>query len=356
VAVGHALGLAACASDFADPYLVLEHRLLAARTEVIAPLVPEEDTTLPPRVQVMPLETVQIQLFAVGPEGALAPEDVDPIWIACELFSGRGPFACIQEAFPTELSDIPECPTSVEPEPQEREGPCLMGRTGVPEYVVPLTPGFFAGAEVEVTIIASSPGGTSTDECARELLAGETNVPNDCLYGVQRISLGPIGRFVAIAESMGVELDFEPEGIDPNEEPDRHLDIDSVEVQTLDQEGKPVGDPVDVARGGEVTARRGQTLEISITLPPEQLQTYRIPVNNGASFEDREEGYEGTWLRTWGEVEADEYGTERPAEWKLAPGEDDEEDPPGNTPHVYLVARDTRLGVDWWWFSVALAD
>ena len=118
----------------------------------------------------------------------------------------------------------------------------------------------------------------------------------------------------------------------------------------------PVGDSVDVARGDQVTARRGYTLEISIDLPPEQLQAYRIPINNGASFQDREEGYEGDWLRTWGEVEANEYDAEHPTEWKLEPGEDDDEDPPGGTPHVYLVARDTRLGVDWWWFSVALED
>lgn len=355
------LCLAGCA-DLPDRQLVIEHRVVAAQVEVTVPLDPDE-LLVPSRNQVLPLETARITPFVVTPEGAVDPSELDPMWIACELLPGGGPFACLQAAMPLAPEDLPECITVTVEDlaagPPEVPSPCLLSRDGVAELAVPPSQGVLAGADYELVLVGSTPQGTSTQQCATELLAAEANTPDDCVYGVQLVSVGPKALLFSLAEQFGVDLgDIEvpsPEDID---DPDRNPRITSFQVSVVDDNGDELVPPRDVAMGEQITARRGDILRIDTTSPAADLQPFRIPINNGDSFEQREEAFVGDWFRTWGEqlspASADPTSFN---EWTLRAGGQDESDlPPGGLAHMFYVVRDTRGGVAWWWFSVEVME
>jgi hypothetical protein len=350
-----------CAMDLPDERLIISHRVLAIRTAVTMPLVqdPELDADRP-KAQALPFETVGLTPFIVNQDGAVDPDSLDVLWLACELTPGQGLFACLSDSFPTTLAKIPDCevPNIAElggDALPELVSPCLIAREGTPEYVVPLSANVFVGGAIELTMIAGVPDGTSTDECAKQLLDDEYDLPNDCLYAVQRLSVGPVELLVQLAADFGVEIP----GIeipDPQDipEPDRNPRITEVRVGMIDAEGMQVGDAFIVPSGGVFSAPLGATLQIEIDSPEEDLQTFLIPVNNGESYEERSEAYQGDWYRTWGEFLSG--SSDDPMSynlWTLVQGEQDEtEAPPGDRARLYYAVRDGRQGVNWFWFEV----
>jgi hypothetical protein len=353
-----------CADELPDEALIIAPRILAVRTSVVAPIAPDDD--FPDgvtRTQALPLETVAIEPFIVGPDGPIDPDDVDPVWIACELPPGLGLFSCISNSFPIALGDIPDCPEvdpmGIDPEAiPEPVSPCIIAWEGSPEYTVPLSNNVFIGGAIELTMIAGVPtgtDGTSTQECADELLGDEYQLPDDCLFAVQRISLGPIGRMLLLLDEFGIELDgFDPPDPEDVPEADFNPQITAFTFETLDENGEPEGDSVDVGLGEAIAAELGDRIRIEVSSPEEHLQTYPIPVNNGESTEDRDEAYQGSWYRTWGDLlsgssdDPDSFN-----EWQLfQDSQDDEETPPADRAFMYYVVRDGRQGVDWWWFEV----
>lgn len=360
IPVALALG---CATDLPEQGLIIDTRVLAIKTTVTTPLIPDPADADTPKAQALPFETVTIEPFVVTPTGPIEPDSIDPVWIACELAAGQGLFACIQAAMPLTLDELPEC---VAPSFMDLEGasalpepvsPCSIGRTGVPEYTVPLSANVFIGGAIELTMIAGSPTGTSTDDCARELLAGEYELPNDCIYAVQRLSVGPIEQLLALANTFGVPLEgFEVPDPEDIPESDRHPRITEVRVNLLDAQGEPASESIPVGLGELVQVPLGVAIRVDVVSPAEDLQVFPVAINNGESFEDRDEAYEGRWYRTWGTLLAN--GSDDPEsynEWTFLPGAQDPRDepaPPDDRARLYYVVRDGRQGVDWFWFEV----
>jgi hypothetical protein len=355
------LATVGCAMDLPDERLIISHRVLAIRTAVTMPLVPDPELDADrPKAQALPFETVELTPFIVNQDGIVDPDGLDVVWLACELTPGQGLFACVSESFPTTLAEIPDCEipdiTQLSGEElPELVSPCLIAREGTPEYVVPLSANVFVGGSIELTMIAGVPGGTSTDECAKQLLADEYDLPNDCLYAVQRLNVGPVELLVQLAAEFGVEIPGievpEPEDVP---EPDRNPRITEIRVGAIDAEGMQLGNAQIVSSGDVFSAPLGTTLQIEVDSPEEDLQTFLIPVNNGESYEERSEAYQGDWYRTWGEFLSG--SSDDPMsynQWTLVQGEQDEtETPPGDRARLYYSVRDGRQGVNWFWFEV----
>ncbi|PRQ04566.1 hypothetical protein ENSA5_06900 [Enhygromyxa salina] len=357
--------LGACAVDLPDPRIIISHRVLAIRTEVTTSLAPAPELDADrPKAEALPFETVEITPFIVNEDGEVDPESLDIVWLACELTPGQGLFACLQSAMPLTLDEIPEC---AEPsfsdlmaeELPEPESPCLIAREGTPEYTVPLSANVFVGGAIELTMIAGVPGGTPTDTCAAELLRDEYDLPDDCLYAVQRLNLGPVELLLSIAANLGFEIPgFEVPAPEDIPEPDRHMRISEVRVGVINKDGEQVGDAFIVEPGDVFAAPRESTLQIEIDSPEEDLQSFLIPVNNGETYETRDEAYQGDWYRTWGEFLS---GTSDDPmsynQWTLTQGEQDETElQPGDRARVYYVVRDGRQGVNWFWFEVEVTE
>ena len=60
------LGSSACGMELPEEGLIIDTRVLAIRTEVTAPLAPEEDPEAAPRAQALPLEFLQ-RFAVIGP-------------------------------------------------------------------------------------------------------------------------------------------------------------------------------------------------------------------------------------------------------------------------------------------------
>lgn len=360
------LSLSGCALDLPDPRLVIKHRVLAIQTAVTVPLIPDPDPqvdALTPKAQALPFETVEITPFIVNPEGPVDPDSLDMLWIACELTPGQGLFACLQAAMPLTVDELPECsePSLADlmvDELPESESPCLIAREGSPEYVVPLSANAFIGGSIELTMIAGIPNGTPTDTCAAEVLRGDHDLSDDCLVAVQRLSLGPIEQLAIVAESFGVELPgFEAPDPDDVPEPDRNPQITEIRVGIV-ADGEQIGNAAIIESGDVVSVPREAILQVEVDSPEANLQTYAIPVNNGESFEARDETYQGDWYRTWGTLlsgTSDDPSSYN--QWTLSQGEQDEEQtPPGDRALIYYVVRDGRQGVNWMWFELQVGE
>jgi hypothetical protein len=364
------LVLGACASDLPEAGLIISHRVLAIRTAVTTPLTPDPELDGDrPKAQALPFETVEITPFIVNPEGEVDPDSLDVIWLACQLTPGQGLFSCLSSSFPTTLADIPECeiPSFSDlsgEELPEPISPCLIAREGTPEYVVPLSANVFVGGAVELTMIAGVPGGTSTDTCASEILGGAFDLPDDCLFAVQRLSLGPIEQLVLLAAEFGVEIPG-VELPEPDEvpEPDRNPRISEIRFGIVNTDGEQVGDAFVIQSGDLVSAPIGATVQVEVDSPEDDLQVFQIPVNNGESFEDRDEAYQGDWYRTWGTLLSG--SSDDPMsynQWQLEPGEqdvqpgEDGELVVGDRVRMFYTVRDGRQGVNWFWFELELGE
>jgi hypothetical protein len=358
-------GVVGCAMDLPDERLIISYRTLAIRTAVTTSLLPDAELDADrPKAQALPFETVELTPFIVNQDGNVDPDSLDVVWLACELTPGQGLFGCVSAVFPIALAEIPDCEV---PDINQLSGgdlpelvsPCVIAREGSPEYVVPLSANVFVGGAIELTMIAGVPGGTSTDECAKQLLADEYDLPDDCLYAVQRLSVGPVELLVQLAADFGVEIPGielpDPEDVP---EPDRNPRITEIRVGVIDEEGMQVGDAFVVPSGGVFSAPLGSTLQVEVDSPEEDLQTFLIPVNNGESYEERSEAYQGDWYRTWGDFLS---GTSDDPmsynQWMLVQGEQDETEMPlNNRARLYYVVRDGRQGVNWFWIEVEVTE
>lgn len=359
----------ACGGDLPVSERIASTRVLALRSEVLTPLTPE-DPELGLRCEVLPFERVRLTPWVVTPEGPLdlAGPDFDPLWIACNLGPGQGLFACLKAALPLKLADIPECPVpsvaDLDPAVNslpEPPSPCILpadgSDDGVQDFTVPLASALLIGGDLEVTMISKSAGSPDTADCAEVLLANASELPNDCLYAVQRVSVGPIERLLALAASFGVDLPPElGEAPPPDQIPDgdrnpRILDFSVVRVGA-DGESFDLGPQ---PRGAVLTANLGDTLKISTNVPAGDLQSFEVPINGGAGgSETQTETLDGGWFRSWGDLLANGSDDVMSInEWTLTPGNQDvEETPPNGRATLFYVLRDSRLGVDWWWISV----
>ena len=356
-----AIGGSACAEELPDPRMIESTRVLAVRTEVTVPLVPEEDD-IAVRCQALPLETVTLTPFVVDPQGPVDPDEIDPVWIACQMGPGEGLFGCIQNAFPVALEDIPAC---VPPDPMDLGGdeipeaisPCVIGRAGAPEFTVPFNSSILIGGDIEVTMIGSTPGGTSTDACAAKLLAGDHTVPDDCVLAVQRLELGPLERLLLLADQFGIDLGDFPVP-DPEDVPDgdRNPRVSRFQIAFVDDDGK-AGDLVDVGRGETIEAELGDTLRIETSVPEEDLQAYLLPLNENETVEEVET-LDGDYFRSFGSLFAGSIDDlESYTEWTLErEAADEPERPEDDQATLFLTLRDSRTGVDWWWFHVDIAE
>lgn len=346
--------MTACDGDLPDRYRVVERRIVAAR------LAADGDDT---RAEVLPEDVLTVEPMLVDPGGRIAPADVDGLWLACALLPGQAPFACMQQAMPIAPGDIPRCPT-LEPEPSWTDpapfpSPCVMPRQrdGTATLGVPPTPTLLASGALELTFIAGTAGGTSTEDCATELLRGEYDVPVDCLYGVHVAPIGPSHALVERAAQRGLalpEVPTPPEGADG---PDRNPRITRFDAAVRSPEDAR-GEPVAIARGDILEVRRGDILELETTSPAEDLQRYAVPVDGGAALDVATEAYEGRWFITWGELQSDvSLDPESINEWTIdAADDDDDAGPVDGLAHLTYVVRDGRSGVAWWWFSVRVVD
>jgi hypothetical protein len=359
----------ACGGDLPIKERIATTRMLALRSEVIAPLLPD-DPELGARCEALPFERVKLEPWIEGPLDLTGP-DFDPVYIACNLAPGRGLFGCLKEALPTRLADLPTCPVpsfaDLMGDPgalDDPPSPCILpddgSDDGVQEFVVPLASTLLIGGDLEVTMISRSPGSPTTSECAAPFLADESDLPDDCLYAVQRVGVGPTERLLSLAAMFGVQLPPEfGEAPDPEDIPDgdRNPRIQDFQVFLIhpDAEDEELGPQ---PRGAVIQAAQGDTLKIVTNAPEGDLQEYLVPVNGGAGgTETRTEIYDGSWYRSWGSLLAN--GSDDPMsmdDWTLERGAQDEtETAPGGQAFLYYVLRDGRLGVDWWWISVEVA-
>lgn len=362
-------GLAACGGDLPIAERIASTRVLALRSEVVVPLpgMPD-DPELGTRCEALPFEGVRLTPWIATPTGPLdlTGPDYDPVWIACNLGPGQGLFACLKAALPLELADIPTCPVPsfadlMAMDLPEPPSPCIIpadaSDDGKQDFTVPFASALLIGGDLEITLISQSPGSPSTAACAEPLLAGDSELPNDCLYVVQRVSVGPIERLLALAASFGVMLPpelGEPPPPDQIPDADRNPRILDFTVTRITAAGKPI-ELGALERGAVVQLELGDTLKISTNTPEADLQDFQVPVNGGAGgTQTQAEGLDGAWFRTWGTLLANGSDDIMSInEWTLSPGSQDEQDtPPDDRATLYYVLRDSRLGVDWWWISV----
>lgn len=363
--------LLGCGDPLPSSQRIASTRVLAVRSEVILPLLPEPDPSAAPRCEALPFETVRLTPFVVDTDGPFSPAELDPIWLACNLGPVDGLFACLKGAFPTELALIPECPPvsfdSIDPESgslPESPSPCRIPADATPDdgaqdLTVPLASTLLFGGDIELTMIGRSGDAPSAAECADRLLGGDSVLPVDCIYVVQRLSVGPIERLLALLVSFGAELPAGLEPPDPEAIPDgdRNPRITDFVVTIIQPDGttRELG-PLD--RGATVEAQLGDLLEIRTNAPAADLQPYLVPVNQGAGgYEERTETYRARWFRTWGVLlSGSSDDPESTNSWELLRGDQDEsERPPDDRATLFYVLRDSRQGVDWWWIHVTVA-
>ena len=362
----------ACGGELPIPERIVSTRVLAIRNEVITPLYPDPGPDLGVRCEALPFERVRLTPWVATPTGPLdlTGPDFDPLYIACNLGPGQGLFACLKDAVPTTLADIPECPvpsftdlgpTSMSlPDPPS---PCILPADptddGAQDFTIPFASALLIGGDLEITMISRSPGSPDTEACATALLANDTDLPNDCLYAVQRMPVGPSERLLLLAAEAGIMLPPElGEPPDPADIPDgdrnpRILDFSVLLVR--DGEGTELGPQL---RGAVIKTRPGDVLKITTNAPPTDLQDFLVPVNGGADgTQTQTESFDGSWFRSWGTLLAN--GSDDALsnnEWRMEMGpQDEDEAPQGARATLFYVLRDGRVGLDWWWISVEVA-
>ncbi|MCA9663404.1 MAG: hypothetical protein KC486_34050 [Myxococcales bacterium] len=372
VAVAAATGaaLAGCGDPLPSSQRIASTRVLAIKAEVTTPLFPESDPDAAVRCQALPFEGVRLTPFIVDPSGPIDPLTIEPVYIACNLQAIQGLFACLKGAVPTDFASLPVCPApsfaDLDPMADslpEPPSPCVLAPDasddGLQDLTIPFATSLLAGGDVEVTMIGHAPGGPSTRECADALLSGETDVPNDCIYAVQRVSVGPIEQLLSLVAMFGVELPPEfGEPPDPEDIPDgdRNPRIESFAAVILHPDGS-TEEIADLARGDTITAAADDIIQLTTVAPEGDLQFFPVAVNNGEDYEERQEDYSGRWFVSWGSllsgISDDPVSYN---EWELRPREDQEEPerPEGDVATLFYVLRDGRQGVDWWWLNLAL--
>ena len=393
-----ATSLVACGGDMPQRDEIISTRVLAMRVDVTEPLFPEAPE-LATRCEALPGETVRVTPFVVDAKGPIDVTSISPIWLACDARAGLDVFACLRKALPTSLAEIPECPapqlpptpdldeallpalaggaddrtrdptqglpradsfafaTRPDAPPPEPQSPCRIptSETGLADYAIPMTANALFGGSVEITMVGSNPGGTSSPACADALLGGDGKVPDDCLLAVQKVALGPEGLLLLLAQQLGIDLG-DIEVPDPADIPDadrnpRMVAFDMREVTEL-YRGEVIGPTLNVPYGADVGPIPVETFyRLRALARPDDLQSYPIVVNETDS-EDKVEYYQAQWFSSWGELSSNNSDDpESFTVWGLLEETPDQPDVPDDgEATLYYVLRDNRGGVDWWWF------
>ncbi len=366
LALAAGTGGLACAMDLPLQERIASTRPLAMRVDVVDPTADPEAAV---RNEALPLETIAITPLLVDPAGVLddarIEAEVQPVWLACPLQPIEGVFGCLSSRLPLALEDIEACPTVDLASLDLQSGnvpqvpvPCRIeaGTPARPQLQVPIHPNLLIGGDLEITMIGHVPGESSTEACAEAVLGQADELSASCIVASHRASVGPDSEILALASAFGIEGLGEVDVAAPPEPPapDTHPRILTFTVAITD-ENDEVLQTLEVARGDTVVVAPGQSLQIVTTTDEADLQTYYIAQDND-QFEETREFLNGSWFRTWGEllspVSDDPMSMNT---WTMVPGEQDEREPqrpPDDRATLYYVLRDSRQGVDWWWFSV----
>ena len=256
---------------------------------------------------------------------------------------------CLALAFPLTLAEIPDCPVQgleqlMGETLPESVSPCLIGRKGTPDYVVPLSAallddwlGSLDLTGIELTMIASIAAGTSADECATQILNGSAR-PQGCLHSTTYLDVGPLDSFMQIAADLGLDVpEIEASKVvSDGYGPVRNPRISEFRVTSIDDEH--IAETMILKRGEVIRAPLGARLNIEI----------EFDVAGDLNSFDSE-----GWYRTWGEFPVySEYAMGQ-NEWTIISGDQDEPStPPGGRAWLYYVVRDGWFGIDWFWFGV----
>src|SRR5690606_28202554 len=118
---------------------------------------------------------------------------------------------------------------------------------------------------LEITMISRGPGSPDTRICAEALLGKAADLPNSCIYGVTRVSVGPIEKLLALADTFGFALPPELREVpDPKDIPDgdRNPRIVSFKVTVLGPGEDDEVDHGELERGAEIEVKPGQVVHI----------------------------------------------------------------------------------------------
>lgn len=377
--------LAAC-NDLPEAAYIEYTRLLGIKVGVVASPLREINPADPrPFAQALPFETVQLREWVVTPQGPLPQGSLGGRWLACERIPQTGTGDClrgyIRKKDPV-LRNIQTCTTpkldglnnvrqaGQAPELPTRTPPCFLPANQRPsQFTVPVSLNMLLGASIEIWYFASLPGtGPGTATCISDLLGGNHQLNDNCLYGVTDLDLGPRTLMKELLDSAGIgpSTDTPPEPSEnqtpntpepPPQEGNRNPRIASV-AYTIEQDGAPVTATQVLKQGEIITAPIGSSLRLDVTLPESELQTFQVPVNDGERILVRTEEYDSTWFYTWGSLEG---GSDRPEvaveRWKLSTNTDNRQSDrnPGQNVYAYFAVRDERGGMDWYNVNVRLA-
>lgn len=357
-------GMIGCGMDLPLQERIESIRPLAVRSEVLG-----QPPGQPVRLEALPFERVGLVPFIVDDVAPFDPQEIralDPIWIRCTLQPIQGLFGCLSEALPLEPDALETCPevdpSTLDPSsdmPPASPSPCRLevDDPARPEFAVPLDFNLVIGGDLELTMVGHRGDDVDSSTCLERLLAESDDIPEDCLFVTQRVPVGPDFEIIRQAQMLGL-VDPDTFGPLPEEpvEPDAHPRIASFTVQVFDENDVAVTERRPVDRGETLRVQRGHRLAIETEAPEDDLQCYPIS-DGGNGFIEQCESYRGSWFRTWGEllspVSDDPLSRN---EWTMERGDqDDDELPPGDRATLYYVLRDTRQGVDWWWFDVEVS-
>ncbi len=320
----------------------------------------------PTHAEGFPFDTMRMTPFLVDPHGPLSPQtiaaEVEPRWYACNLGPGQGIGSCLLGELPMDPADVPDCPVPDlsdldldSGELPEAVSPCriVMGAPEAPEYTIPFDFNFLIGGDVEITMMGGTPG-QNPSRCETGYFQRRNDTPESCIFVTQRISVGPDTELQRFAQDFGLDISDTMLPEEP-EETDRNVDIVGARVTIMDENGDEIGER-SVAEGERITAPLGAELEVTITFPAEQLQTYLVPIDTDEGvreYDVREEKATGSWFRTWGQLAGE--GTQNAVavnRWRLEGDSDQGEEPEDARARLFYVVRDDRIGVDWFWFEV----
>jgi len=197
------LGVPACTPEPRPDWLIDAPRSLGLVQEVTQRGPYGTDTPSPSRTMVdtLPGDAFRLIPLIADATGPIPPEALDFAWYLC------GTEGCAYDS--TELLNAPACPPE---RPYNLAGKCWLGRG--PALETSLAPPAFAGAPVELGAVALAPtvlavGGAkrhaSPEECGARFL--EARDLESCIFMLRSVHLGPVKDLVAIARTMGVEVE-----------------------------------------------------------------------------------------------------------------------------------------------------
>jgi hypothetical protein len=272
--------LAGCSAPEPSPWWLVEHiEPLALRLEVI-----EQGPwgTEPPGrrrfADPLPLDTVQVTPFIVGPRAPLPIEDLDAAWVLCSHGGG----ACLDEL--ALHGSLPACERA---EPRQPTS-CLLDRGPRARFELGLPP--LSEEPIRSTgglrfpqrfrMIAGVPGVAETDTCIELLRRREPMF--DCILMASAIAYGPLGTMQEIIEEIGGEVALEDDGISDREFRNRHPEVERFLVTDLGENRWAT-----VPSGGTVDVAPGASLSIEYLEGDDDRDVAPLPESTGDPLGDR---------------------------------------------------------------------